>query len=112
LNYKALYKNREIRKNLELQIHHILPKHAGGNDEKTNLVICTIYDHIEAHKIRFKTYNTFYDKAAYLFLSSNDKKGRQAISQAIVEKNRNNGTGFFNRDTQIELAKRPKKRYG
>jgi hypothetical protein len=111
LNYKKFYKNREIKKNLELQMHHILPKHEGGKDEESNLVICTIYDHIEAHKIRFETYNNFYDKAAYLFLSSNDKKGRQAICQAIVEKNRKNGTGFFNRETQIELAKRPKKSY-
>lgn len=110
-NYKQLYKNKDIRKDLELQIHHIYPKHEGGEDRDSNTVICRISDHIEAHKIRFKTYNNYYDQAAYLFMSSQDKQGRQARSRAIVEKNKKNGTGFFSRETQIELANRPKKRY-
>jgi hypothetical protein len=110
-NYKKLYKNPEIRKNLELQIHPICPKHASGKNNETNKVICTVYDHIKAHKIRFYIYNNYYDKAAYLLMSSQDKKGRQAISQAIVEKNRINGTGFFNKKLQLELSKRLKKRY-
>lgn len=111
LNYKELYKNKLRRKNLELQVHHICPKHAGGKDQNSNKVICTVYDHIQAHKIRFETYHNNYDKAAYLLMGSQDKKGRQALSLAIVEKNKRNSSGFFNPETQKDLANRPKKKY-
>lgn len=64
---------------------------------------------MQAHKIRFETYHNNYDKAAYLFMSSQNKEGREARSLAIVEKNKKNSSGFFNREPQKELANRPKK---
>lgn len=78
-DYKQCYKNAIIRKDLELQIRHILPKHEGGDEKENNKVICTNFDHQQAHRIRFETYKNGYDKAAYVLISGQNKAGRQAL---------------------------------
>lgn len=37
--------------------HHIIPKHAGGLDEKSNLVVMLPEEHLLAHLLRYKAYN-------------------------------------------------------
>lgn len=30
--------------------HHIIPKHAGGSDDPSNIVVLTVEEHAEAHR--------------------------------------------------------------
>jgi hypothetical protein len=49
--------------------HHIIPKHAGGTDEPSNIVELTIEQHAEAHRILYEKYGRNEDKWAWLGLS-------------------------------------------
>ena len=49
--------------------HHIIPKHAGGTDDPSNIVYLTIEEHAEAHKKLYKKYGRWQDKVAYEGLS-------------------------------------------
>jgi hypothetical protein len=57
--------------------HHIIPKHAGGTDEPENLIILTIEEHAEAHRILFELYGRKEDEIAWKALS-----GQIKISEA------------------------------
>ena len=49
-------------------MHHIIPKHMGGNDTTDNLIELTVEDHAEAHRILYEQYGKVEDKIAYLGL--------------------------------------------
>lgn len=49
--------------------HHIVPKHAGGTDDKENIVSLTVPEHAEAHRILYEKHGSRYDLIAYLCLS-------------------------------------------
>lgn len=49
--------------------HHIIPRHAGGTDDKSNLIELTIEEHAEAHKILYETHGRWQDRVAWLSLS-------------------------------------------
>lgn len=49
--------------------HHIIPKHAGGTDEPSNLVLLTVEEHAEAHKKLWEQYGRWQDKVAWQTLS-------------------------------------------
>ena len=49
--------------------HHIIPKHAGGTDDPSNIVYLSIKEHALAHKKLFKKYGRWQDKLAYKALS-------------------------------------------
>lgn len=49
--------------------HHIIPKHAGGTDDESNLIELTITEHAEAHKILYETHGRWQDRVAWLSLS-------------------------------------------
>ena len=51
-----------------LHKHHIVPKHAGGTDDPSNLVLLTIEEHAMAHKKLFELYGRWQDEVAYLGL--------------------------------------------
>ena len=44
--------------------HHIVPKHAGGTDEPSNLLKCNIAMHAFMHEQRYKELGDEYDKIA------------------------------------------------
>ena len=50
-------------------IHHIIPRHAGGTDEPSNLVALTIEEHAEAHRQLWLQYGRLEDKYAWLGLA-------------------------------------------
>jgi hypothetical protein len=55
--------------------HHIIPKHAGGSDDPSNLIELTIEEHAEAHRKLYEQYGRKQDLAAFLGLSGlADKK--------------------------------------
>ena len=45
--------------------HHIVPKHAGGTDEPSNLIELTVEEHAEAHRILFEKYGRKEDELAW-----------------------------------------------
>tara|TARA_Y100000034_G_C6910355_1_gene424452 strand:+ start:21106 stop:21675 length:570 start_codon:yes stop_codon:yes gene_type:complete len=49
--------------------HHIIPKHAGGSDDPSNIIELTIADHAEAHRKLFEKYGRWQDKIASDMLS-------------------------------------------
>ena len=60
--------------------HHIIPKHAGGTDESSNLVLLTVEEHAEAHKKLWEQYGRWQDKIAWQTLS-----GQISIQEAREE---------------------------
>lgn len=46
-------------------IHHIIPKHAGGTDDPSNLVELTIEEHAEAHRLLYEQYGRWQDRIAW-----------------------------------------------
>lgn len=49
--------------------HHIIPRHAGGTDDSSNLVELTIKEHAEAHRILFEQYGRWQDEIAWKALA-------------------------------------------
>ena len=77
--------------------HHIVPKHAGGTDDPSNLIKLTVEEHALAHKKLFFIYGRWQDELAYKGLSNmmtreeiimqlqkNNKEQRKAISQRMM----------------------------
>lgn len=125
IDYISKYNNNKLRKEYNLQRHHIYPRHTYKLykkkneehpfpielDDPQNIVICTVEDHAEAHRIRFIVYKDYYDLSAYHGLKNNTVEKNSARSKAINDTHRKNKTGFFNSELQRELSLRPKKLY-
>lgn len=45
----AKSQNREKGKDVYYENHHILPRFMGGTDDKSNLILLTLYEHVQAH---------------------------------------------------------------
>jgi hypothetical protein len=41
--------------------HHIIPRHAGGTDDPSNLVELSIEEHAEAHRVLYEKYDRWQD---------------------------------------------------
>ena len=49
--------------------HHIIPKHAGGSDDPSNLIELTVEEHAEAHRKLYEEHGRWQDKVAWKALS-------------------------------------------
>ncbi len=49
--------------------HHIIPKHAGGSDDPSNLITVTREEHANIHLQLYKTSGNLYDLGAYHLLN-------------------------------------------
>ena len=75
-------RNRGLdRKKIEfyVEIHHIIPKCLGGNNDRTNLVALTYREHIICHKLLCKLYpnNYYLHSAVYLMLHVKIEGGKK-----------------------------------
>ena len=70
--------------NIYTHKHHIIPKHAGGTDDPSNIIELTIEEHALAHKKLFFIYGRWQDEIAYLTLSGQIGK-EEAKIRAIRE---------------------------
>lgn len=52
-----------------LHRHHIVPRHAGGTDDGSNIAHLTIAEHAEAHRVLYEKYGRWQDKIAWEMLS-------------------------------------------
>ena len=91
--------------------HHIVPRHAGGSDDPSNLVRLSIEEHAKAHKKLYEKYNRWQDKIAWQCLS-----GMIEPQEAIAEAQRLGGSegarrakeelkGFWSSETQASNAR-------
>jgi|SRR6056300_953696 len=74
--------------------HHIIPKHAGGTDDPSNLIELTVEEHAEAHKKLYKKYGRWQDKVAYESLLK--LKPRHKITKEIQRQ-----TGLMSRGRKL-----------
>ena len=68
--------------------HHIIPKHAGGTDDPSNLIKLTVEEHALAHRKLFFIYGRWQDEMAYKTL-----EGRAPKEEIIREVIRRTNTG-------------------
>jgi hypothetical protein len=68
--------------------HHIIPKHAGGTDDPSNIIELTVEEHAEAHRKLFEEYGRWQDEVAYKGIS-----GRISCEEAIRLAQRNGKLG-------------------
>jgi len=75
------------------EVHHILPKHSGGNDEHYNTVRMLPEEHFMAHLIRYKAYNNPKDFYAVRFML-NGFTGKKYVVD-IPDKTKNKMFAWF-----------------
>jgi hypothetical protein len=54
--------------------HHIIPKHAGGSDDPSNIVELTIEEHAEAHRVLWEQHGRTGDFVAWKMLSGKNEE--------------------------------------
>jgi hypothetical protein len=54
--------------------HHIIPRHAGGTDDPSNIAELTVEEHAEAHRILYEQYGRWQDEVAWRMLSGQINK--------------------------------------
>ena len=64
--------------------HHIIPKHAGGTDDPSNLVELTVEEHAEAHRKLYEEYGRWQDEVAYKALSG--MIGKEEVIREVQSK--------------------------
>jgi len=95
-----------------VEVHHIVPRHAGGLDNKENLTVLLFNLHVIAHYVRWVQYNEPGDRIAYSIMSAENvetRKIKASIAGSIggpkaqklfKEKNK----GWYNTETQRILG--------
>lgn len=73
---------------MALHKHHILPRHAGGTDDASNIVMLTIEQHAEAHRVLYEQHGRWQDLCAWKVLS-----GQVTAGEAATEAARRTNTG-------------------
>ena len=68
--------------------HHIIPRHAGGTDDPSNLVELKVEEHAEAHRKLFEEHGLWQDEIAWKCLS-----GQITQTEAIIQSIKKANTG-------------------
>ncbi|ATW62840.1 homing endonuclease [Synechococcus phage S-CBWM1] len=93
---------------LSLQKHRIIPGHSGGDYSEANVVICSIEDHIKAHRIRYEVYGERGDKFAVSMMTGRLRIGDKVVATlgaySTHEVCKENKTGFWSSETQRKNA--------
>lgn len=84
--------------------HHIIPRHMGGTNDPSNIVLCTVAEHAEHHRVLFEQHGLEWDRIAWLSLSGqiNVSEAKRMVQREafrrggdIARANRNaNGTSI------------------
>lgn len=113
MDYKKIYanltkpNNRIKAKGDGLELHHIIPRHAGGSDKTSNLVLLTHREHVKAHKLLFKIYGNIEDQYAYLLMSGQTTKARKLsqVKGGMVQGQINSKSGHMTSIQKLGASK-------
>ena len=83
----------------ETHTHHILPKHAGGTDDPSNLVELTVEDHAIAHKVLYGLHGRLEDKMAWLALSGKTTQSEE-IRKMLAKRGLHHMLADFSKKTR------------
>ena len=64
--------------------HHIVPRHAGGTDDPSNIIELTVEEHAEAHKKLYEDHGRWQDEIAWKTLSG--QIGKEEAQKIAVQK--------------------------
>ena len=92
-----------MSKTIYTHIHHIIPRHAGGSDDPSNLIELTTEQHALAHKKLFFIYGRWQDELAYLGLSAMIDK-EEVIRRSISHGGKSNG--FYGKTHTDEVKRK------
>jgi hypothetical protein len=95
LALKGLDLNEGVKK------HHIFPKHAGGSDERNNIVLVSTKNHTLAHFYRFLAYKEKGDWVTYIMRKDRKTNSRER-SLLTGAKNKKAGILFWSKDWQSQ----------
>ena len=86
--------------------HHIIPRHAGGTDDPSNLIELTVEEHAEAHRVLYEEHGREYDRIAWKTLSGQIKNADARIL-ALKESAKGNKwrEGKYHTDETKELIR-------
>ncbi len=65
--------------------HHIVPKHAGGSNDPSNIVSLTVQEHAEAHRLLWEKHGLTADFVAWKMLSGKNDEAEQARLELAKE---------------------------
>lgn len=105
----------EPSKDKVLEKHHIIPRHAGGSNENSNIIRLTISQHILAHWLRWKQYDSENDRIAYVFRVSSTEEIEELKRQLVmknVEEYKAKGLFFYCPEFQSKQGKKGGKKGG
>ena len=77
--------------------HHIVPRHAGGSDDPSNIVELTVEEHAEAHRLLYEEHGRWQDKLAWQGLA-----GMIGKEEIIRQRNIENGKKWKGRPKSEE----------
>ena len=89
--------------------HHIIPKHANGSDDISNLILLSQKDHIIAHWLLWKVKGSEKDYKAYVFRVSTSEERAQIRDQNVqtnVQKYKEQKEFFYDPKCQSEQGKK------
>lgn len=78
-----------------LHKHHIIPRHAGGSDDPSNLVELTIEEHAEAHRMLYEQYGRDEDRLAWKGLAGLIGKDEMVRAKASLNSSRPGSSNPF-----------------
>lgn len=85
------YRDQIISVNEYTEKHHITPKHMGGSDDESNMIVLTYRQHTLAHLLLYRVFKRKEDKFAYRLMRRLDKDRKVAIGRMIGEKHKDSG---------------------
>lgn len=117
MNYEKLYfafiekyKNQEFEVGVYTEKHHIIPRHAGGDDSKENLIRLTYRQHIFAHRLLWKAFKRASDYMAWLMMAGQEvdqviARGRANVESGLLDRIRPMANNEAQRKHARDLAK-------
>jgi len=67
--------------------HHKIPRYAGGTDDTSNIVLLTVEQHAEAHRILYEQYGRWQDRVAWQALTKSISKAEiTRVKQSLATK--------------------------
>jgi len=94
MNYEKLYfafiekyRNQHFEQGEYTESHHIVPRHAGGDDSKDNLIVLSYRQHCFAHRLLWKAYKKASDYKAWILMSGQEVDKVIATHKALGKRN-------------------------